>query len=51
MQDRSAFDNYAEYVALYGNDRTIPELPQIRISASRLVPPAIRARLNARNAV
>lgn len=47
---RQAFDNYAEYVALYGNDRTIPELPQIRISASRLVPPAIRARLDRCNA-
>lgn len=43
---RSAFDNHAEYLELYGEDRTIPEMDLPRVSAARLVPPAIRARLN-----
>ncbi|WP_103763104.1 Hint domain-containing protein [Roseovarius confluentis] len=42
---RQAFDNYAEYVDLYGDDRTIVEMPLPRISAARLVPQAIKARL------
>ena len=42
---RAAFDNHGEYRALYGEDRTITEMPLPRISAARLVPPAIRARL------
>jgi hypothetical protein len=45
---RQAFDNYAEYVALYGAERVIDESPYPRISAARLVPPAIRARLAGR---
>lgn len=42
---RAAFDNHAEYLALYGTDRTITEMPLPRISAARMVPPALRARL------
>ena len=43
---RRAFDNYAEYIGLFGAERVIDEMPLPRISASRLVPPAIRARLD-----
>lgn len=42
---RSHFDNYAEYVALFGVPDPIAEMPMLRISAARLVPPSIRARL------
>jgi len=42
---RTSFDNYRDYVALYGSDRVIPEMPVPRVSAARLVPAAIRARL------
>jgi hypothetical protein len=44
---RRAFDNHADYLALYGEERTIPEMDLPRISAARLVPPALRARLAA----
>jgi hypothetical protein len=47
---RSAFDNHAEYRALNGEDRTIPEMDLPRVSAKRLVPPALRARLDAERA-
>ena len=36
---RSGFDNYDEYLALAGADRLIPEMPFVRISARRLLPP------------
>ncbi len=42
---RGGFDNHAEYVALYGQELTIREMPLPRVSAARLVPPSIRARL------
>jgi len=42
---RQAFDNYQEYVSLYGCERIIPEMDRPRISDQRLVPDAIRARL------
>jgi hypothetical protein len=42
---RQAFDNYAEYVALYGEERIITEAPYPRISTPRLLPPARKARL------
>ena len=42
---RKAFDNYDEYVALYGAERIIPEMARPRISSRRLVPEAIKARL------
>ena len=42
---RSGFDNYDEYLALAGADRLIPEMPFVRISAHRLVPPDLREAL------
>ena len=36
---RSGFDNYDEYLGLAGADRLIPEMPFVRISARRLLPP------------
>lgn len=47
---RRRFNNYAEYVALYGDERVIAEMPLPRISSARLLPPAIRARLAGRDA-
>jgi len=44
--DRRAFDNYREYLDLYGAERIIREMPVPRISAARLVPEAIRRRLS-----
>lgn len=42
---REAFDNYAEYVDLYGAERIITEMPLPRISTARLVPHALRKRI------
>jgi hypothetical protein len=42
---RRAFDNYADYVALYGEDRMIAENRAPRISSARMLPAALRARL------
>ena len=42
---RSGFDNYDEYLALAGADRLIKEMPFVRISAHRLVPPDLREAL------
>ncbi|MFZ7094428.1 Hint domain-containing protein [Primorskyibacter sp. 2E233] len=42
---RQAFDNYQEYVDLYGAERIIHEMDRPRLSALRLVPQAIRDRL------
>ena len=47
---RQAFDNYAEYLELYGAERIIPEMDRMRISSQRLVPDAIKARLGIREA-
>lgn len=46
---RAAFDNYQDYVDLYGPDRTITEMDLPRIAAARLVPAHIRARLAGRH--
>lgn len=43
--DRSGFDNHAAYLDRYGADRLIPEMPLVRISTPRLLPPALRTRL------
>lgn len=43
---RQSFDNYDAYLAACGADRLIPEHPLPRIAARRLVPAAIRARLD-----
>ena len=42
---RQSFDNYAEYVRLYGDEQPIAEMPWPRIAAARLLPNTIRARL------
>ncbi|WP_323764320.1 Hint domain-containing protein [Marinovum sp.] len=42
---RQAFDNAAEYLALYGAERIIFEMQTPRISSARLLPGAIRRRL------
>lgn len=42
---RRAFDNYQDYLDLYGAERIIPEMPAPRISARRHVPAEIRQRL------
>ncbi|WP_138473353.1 Hint domain-containing protein [Poseidonocella sp. HB161398] len=47
---RRAFDNFAEYAALCGKEPTIREMPLPRVSAARLVPPAVRAKLNSTRA-
>lgn len=46
--DRRAFDNYQEYLDLYGAEWIIREMPRPRISAARLVPETIRQRLSGR---
>ncbi|MDF0598279.1 Hint domain-containing protein [Psychromarinibacter halotolerans] len=42
---RRAFDNFAEYQALCGEERTIDEMPLPRIASARLLPADLRARL------
>ena len=42
---RQTFDNYAEYVALYGDARPIIESPLPRITAARHLPAHLQARL------
>jgi Hint domain-containing protein len=42
---RSVFDNYQEYLDLYGAERIITEMDRPRISSKRLVPESIKARL------
>jgi hypothetical protein len=42
---RSRFDNHQEYLDLYGAERIIPEMKRPRISAQRLLPEPLRARL------
>ncbi len=42
---RRAFDNHAEYLALYGAERIIAEMPHPRISSRRQLPAALAARL------
>ncbi|GGF54296.1 Hint domain-containing protein [Mameliella alba] len=45
-RDRQSFDNYDEYLDLYGCERIIPEMPRPRISSRRQLPAAIRERLD-----
>jgi hypothetical protein len=42
---RQGFDNYAEYLALYGSERIYPEMDRPRITNARMLPEALRARL------
>lgn len=41
----AVFDNHAEYLTLYVEDRIIPEMNLPHVSAARLVPKALSARL------
>jgi len=45
VTSRASFDNYQEYLDLYGVERIVPEMPAPRIATGRLVPDAIKARL------
>ncbi len=47
---RQGFDNYAEYLDLYGVERIVPELKMLRLVAARLVPAHISDRLAAKTA-
>lgn len=42
---RQSFDNYAEYVSLYAEDRTIAEMHLPRISSRRTLPDGLKRRL------
>ncbi|MFD2845570.1 Hint domain-containing protein [Paracoccus cavernae] len=42
---RKGFDNYAEYLDLYGCDRIIPEMKRLRIASRRQLPSALRDQL------
>ena len=42
---RDGLDNHAAYLARYGIEPIIPEMPLPRVSAARLVPPDLRRRL------
>lgn len=42
---RKGFDNYDEYVALYGCDRIIPEMKRLRISSRRQLPRELLERM------
>lgn len=44
-ENRRAFDNYDEYVALYGDQPGIEEMNLLRITSARLVPAAIQRQL------
>ena len=45
ISGRMAFDNYQEYLDLYGAERIIPEMDRPRISSRRLLSDEIRTRL------
>jgi len=47
---RRVFDNYDEYIALYGDEPTLDEMPYPRVLSKRQLPPAIKSRLAARAA-
>lgn len=42
---RENFDNYSEYLAMFGAERLVPEMNAIRISCRRLLPDDIQYRL------
>jgi hypothetical protein len=42
---RRVFDNHAEYLALYGEDKAMPEMNRPRITSARMLPATLRARL------
>lgn len=42
---RKGFDNYDEYLAIYGSERIIPEMKRLRVSSRRQLPLALREQL------
>ena len=42
---RQGFDNYADYIALYGEGLLVAEHPAPRVTSARQLPPALHARL------
>ena len=48
---RRGFDNYADYLALYGAERIIREMPYPRVTAARLLPASLKAQLGIGGAV
>ncbi|MCG6902664.1 MAG: Hint domain-containing protein [Rhodobacter sp.] len=42
---RMVFDNYQEYLDLYGAERIVPEMDRPRVASRRLLPESVRARL------
>ena len=47
---RANFDNFAEYLDLYGDEQVIAESPLPRIASGRMLPGSIRARINVASA-
>ncbi len=47
---RAAYDNHAEYLARFGEDRAIAEMSMPRVASARLLPAALRARLGLKDA-
>ncbi len=47
---RAAFDNHDEYIALYGADRIVPELPIARIASRRLLPKRLASEISSAKA-
>lgn len=45
---RAAFDNYGEYLNLYGAERIIPGMDCLQVTAHRLLPQVIRHKGHAR---
>jgi hypothetical protein len=43
---RQCFDNYDEYLALYGADRIIAEMPRPRLTSARMIPATLKNRLS-----
>lgn len=43
--DRSTFDNYTQYVDMYGTDRRIEEMPHYRVTSTRHLPKELKERL------
>lgn len=41
---RKAFDNFAEYASLYGDEAIVPEMAHPRVSSARLLPASLRRR-------
>ncbi|MBY6119971.1 Hint domain-containing protein [Mameliella alba] len=47
-RDRRGFDNFDEYLDLYGVERIVPEMPHPRISSARMIPAELQRQLGLR---